>query len=188
MTIMVEWEEIQITQDEEAVSYNVYRSPDNTEGSYVLLANVPSNIYADATGSSTDYYEISGLDRFAEEYFRIKPTTQYSLTAPSEEIDTCKVFGTILDITGHPDPDVDVRFHICEGQAPQTIQSTGMNTKTISRSTNPDGYFEVELVQGAVVTMRIYGMRTMLKFAVPLAATIDFKDIVGTEIEIKNPF
>jgi len=188
MTIIVEWEEIHTTPTTEAVSYNVYRSPDDTADSYTLQATVPTNVYADGTGTDTDYYYISGLDRHSNESATIAPIRQYSLTAPSQEIGVCNIFGTILDVNGHPNPDVTIDFHICSSEAPQTIQNTGMNTHGVMTTTNPNGYFSVNLVRGVLLTMKVYGMRKMLKFAVPDVASIDFKDLVGTEVEIENPF
>ena len=183
MSVIVEWEEVV-----GAVTYNVYRSPDNTPSSYTLVASAITNVYNDPTGSETDYYQIAGVDVQGAEGDISGAFHSYTTETHISPVATCRVFGTILDINGHPDPELDVTFEIDRCDAAQFQQTAGLTVDTITRSTNRDGFFEANLVQGALVTLFIKSMRYRIQFAVPVATDLDYKDIVGVIKTIHNPF
>ncbi len=183
--ILIEWDDVQ-----GAHSYNTYRSPTGLDGTFVLIANLTGTNYNDGSGTITDFYRVISVD---------KDGIEGTIGAPFQASDTtnkslCLLSGTICDVTGHPDEDVDIRVRVLPEDSGQVIGSTGTKASItedeIEVNTNALGQFDIYLIIGATVELSIRRTGYMVVFVVPKQAVLLLEDVegFGTRKNIANPF
>jgi len=88
----------------------------------------------------------------------------------------CIVWGYLADIRGRPIRNALVEA-LREDASILSPTGEGIGNKIISTSTNYEGYFEMELVQTELVTVRLPEHNLEKKFYVPAGSAIDFFSI-----------
>lgn len=96
-------------------------------------------------------------------------TSLINITPPSAP-DLCVIFGTIRNAAGIPVAGACVKAY---AETPQVVGSVQKSEVVAQTSTNANGYFEMELVQGSVVNFAIEGTDVDVTKTVPLQASQD---------------
>ena len=86
--------------------------------------------------------------------------------------DKCKIWGYLKDAQGKPLRDVPVK--ITRHGPIVTAGGDGIGDSQMQKSTNRQGFFEVELVRGVSVVINIQNLGWKKTFTVPDQASIDF--------------
>lgn len=96
-------------------------------------------------------------------------TSLISITPPSAP-DLCVIHGTVRDAGGHVVAGACVEAYAV---TPQVVSGVQKAERVAVTTTNTQGYFELELVQGALVQFKIEGTDLDIERTVPTAATQD---------------
>ena len=89
----------------------------------------------------------------------------------------CVVWGFMVDVRGKPVNGVAVEA-IRDDSSILTGSGEGLGNKVARTHTNVQGYFELELIRGQLITARIPGQNHQKKFIVPDQSNIDFFSII----------
>jgi hypothetical protein len=105
---------------------------------------------------------------------------------------TCVVHGILLWPTGEPVISNEIEVFLAVSNAlPQFAQGSLVTGKSVLIETDENGYFEVALIKGALVTMHIKLSNFQCQFAVPLDDSADIADLPGNAgvlRQVENPF
>ena len=105
----------------------------------------------------------------------------------------CVVHGILLYPTGLPVVSNEIEIFLATSNAmPQFAQGSLISGKSVLLETDENGYFDVSLIKGALITLHIKRSNFQCQFAVPTDIDeIDIKDIVGffgVLRQVENPF
>lgn len=182
MAVIIEWLKI-----DKAISYKVEHSTTGKAGTFTEIAtDLPGHQFLHDTGTTSDFYNITGVDRFDEDLDITTPLTIY------DSKNVCKIFGTILDTTGRPETNATIRFEIRPEDSPQIIQEDLVITEEAkSVETNDVGTFEIYLLRDLLVEMFVPQTKFKALFMVPDEEDKNFSRLVpdfGFATKITNPF
>ena len=110
----------------------------------VAVVEFPTITYVDINGSENTYYRMTVIFKDDSES---EPTLPKKVMAPA----VCRVFGYVLHVTGKPVAGETIRFAVYRPTLPQVFTGFVLDTIVKEVVTGSDGYFEVDLLQGAVV-------------------------------------
>jgi len=119
------------------------------EGPFTTLVTLdfPDVKYVDTLGSDNTYYRMTMI---FEDDSESEPTLPKKVMAPS----VCRVFGYVMHLTGKPVSGETIRFAVYRPTLPQVFTGFVLDTIVKEVVTGDDGYFEVDLLQGAVVDIQ----------------------------------
>ncbi len=181
MSVIVEW-----VKSPTAVTYKIERSDDGKAGTFVeIVTGLPGLQFLDLTGGTDKFYNITGVDLKGEDLKIDQPTVVYDSKL------VCKIFGEVLDGTGRPETDTDVRFEVRQADSPQIVQQTAITHDSKTVCTNEVGKFEIYLMRDLLVEMFVPISQFQLLFMVPDEDEKDFTELAldfGFETKINNPF
>ena len=104
----------------------------------------------------------------------------------------CNVHGILLWPTGDPVISNEIEIFLATSNAlPQFAQGSLVTGKSVLIETDENGYFEVSLIKGALVTLHVKLSDFQVQFAVPQDDSVDIKDIpgvLGVLRKVENPF
>ena len=187
MAVRITWVK---NEEDDIDSYELDRSTDGIV--FALLATITHDIsdplvfdsvnnvffYDDATGvANTHFYRLRALDTAlnASAY-----TTPKQVGPPSPGL--CSVFGTIVDLDGNPNTDIQVVAEIVsedETKDGQIVDTFGVTSNKIECFTDDNGFFEITLMQGAAVILDIPTIDLRKEIAIPTDKTVvDFRDLI----------
>ena len=93
----------------------------------------------------------------------------------------CTVTGTVCNLDGTPNSDVQVRATIestLVDQGGQLVSGAGITSGQVIAFTGDDGVFSIDLVQGARVLLQIPSINLRKIILVPAALTAALEDLV----------
>lgn len=93
----------------------------------------------------------------------------------------CTVMGTVCNLDGTPNSDVQVRARIestIADQGGQLITGVGVTNEPIIAFTDDNGFFAIDLLQGARVELHIPSINLRKIILVPTEASAQFEDLV----------
>jgi hypothetical protein len=201
MPVILEWVSVPGT-----FGYKIQRSPTGKAGTYTEIAtDVVGPTYLDVFGSITDFYIVEPFDQRGDLISVNAKTTPIEVYEADDAI-MCRVDGTLIDPSGRPLSDVEVRTyerpgddHLYEnirdqfGPDAHQIFDNMVIESSNERffQTNAQGKFQIYLVRNLLVVLFSPDAKMKLYFMVPNVDTIDVKDIegvYGVRIRIHNPF
>ncbi len=201
MAVILEWVSVPGT-----FGYKIQRSPSGSAGTFTEIAtDVVGPTYLDTAGSITDFYIVEPFDQ------RGDLVSVNSQTTPIEvyEIDEatiCILSGAIIDATGRPLADVEVRIYERPGDeflyenirdqfgpdAHQLVDDSAVESSNERFfQTNAQGKFEIHLVRNLLVVLFSPEAKLKLYFMVPDQAALalsGIEGVFGNRIRINNPF
>jgi len=182
MAVILEWLKI-----DKAVSYKVEHSTTGKAGTFTEIAtDLPGHQFLHDTGATSDFYNISGIDRFAQVLEITTPLALY------ESQLVCKIFGTILDTTARPETTAEVRFEVRTEDSPQVVQGGLVITNEAKIAPlNDVGKFEIYLLRDLLVEMFVPATKFKALFMVPDEDDKEITRLIpdfGFETKINNPF
>jgi len=93
----------------------------------------------------------------------------------------CTVMGTVCNLDGTPNSDVQVRATIEStevDQGGQLTSSVGVTSAPIVAFTDDSGFFAIDLLQGARVRLQIPSINLRKIILVPTESSAQFEDLV----------
>lgn len=109
------------------------------------------------------------------------------IQAPIPTLRLCRIYGHVIDMTGHPFIDADVlvepvgvavRAYVRQGGSGINPLNQGvMRDKRAIRARNSDGYWEIDLVCGSIIRINIPSLGLIRMFRVPEVAAINLADV-----------
>lgn len=93
----------------------------------------------------------------------------------------CTVSGTVCNLDGTPNSDVQVRARVQStevDQGGQLLSGSGVTSEPIIAFTGDDGFFSIDLLQGARVEFHIPSINLRKVILVPSEASAQFGDLV----------
>lgn len=181
MAVIVEW-----FKTENAVSYKIERSDDGKAGTFVeIVTGLPGLQFLDPTGGTDKFYNITGVDVQGEDLIVKTPSALYDSKL------VCKIFGEILDGTGRPETEAEIRFEVRQDDAPQVVQGIMVTQDMKIVLSNEVGKFEIYMLRDLLVEIFIPNTQFKALFMVPDEDQKDFTELVpefGFKTKIHNPF
>lgn len=168
--------------------YEIWKSPDNnifakeTEIDHdvgdpaVYDASIGRFYWEDAAGLTTDWYKIRAVD-IASNYSAFTVAKQGGPPTPP----ICVLFGTVLDVNGDPNTNVQVQIRIQstkEGKEGQFVDSDGVTSDFLEVFTDDAGFWEADVMQGATVDVIIPKINLDVEIEVPAAASADITTLI----------
>lgn len=100
---------------------------------------------------------------------------------PNENPDPelCMVYGVLRYPTGVPVADNDIEVYVDEKDLPQFAQHYLLTGKIVVGKTDENGYFQMDLIRGARVTLHVKQSRLQCQFMVPDQDEIAIESIPG---------
>lgn len=90
----------------------------------------------------------------------------------------CTLSGTIVDANGKPMPEVGVRIHPFSPRGePVFVDGKLVAADPLSTTTNDDGHFSVNLIQGLEIILTIEALGFSKQVIVPKSATANLVDL-----------
>lgn len=185
--IYLEWDETP-----GAVSYNLYRSPDDV--TYSLLGSgITDLFYSDPTGTTDDWYKVAGVDA---------GSVEGELSDPFQGIDVsdvCLVRGSIVNPDGSPadgEP-VEIAYYVDsgwgsrKGDLPRFAQGSLLTRTESTAYTDWRGIVEFPVVKLALVIITVRQTGYQCKVQIPDQAEIELEALaaIGTMIPVMEyPF
>lgn len=201
MAVILEWVSVPGT-----FGYKVQRSPSGSAGTFTEIAtDVVGPTYLDAAGSITDFYIVEPFDQrgdLVSVNAKTTPVEFYEI----DEATICILSGAIIDATGRPLADVEVRLYERPGDerlyenirdqfgpdAHQLVDDSAVESSNERFfQTNAQGKFEIHLVRNLLVVLFSPESKLKLYFMVPDQAALllsDIEGVIGVRIRINNPF
>lgn len=202
MAVVLEWVSVS-----GAYEYKIQRSATGAAGTFTEIATgVVGPTYLDTAGSITDFYTVEPFDQRGDLVSVNAKTTPIEVYTV-DEATLCTIDGTLVDATGRPLADVEVRIYerpgdeflyenIRDQSGPDAHQITTLNEAIESSNerffqTNAQGKFQIYLLRNFLVVLFSPEAKMKIYFMVPDQAQLDIKDIednFGFKIRINNPF
>ena len=95
--------------------------------------------------------------------------------------ETCVVTGTVLNLDGTPNTDVQVKATVestCMDQGGQLVDDAGVTSQQIDAFTDDSGQFSITLLRGARVRLEIQPINLRKIVLIPDLDTVDFAELV----------
>lgn len=169
-------------------NYEVWRAPDNVN--FTKIADVDHNLgdpllfdpaigrffYEDATGTVDDWYKIRAEDT----------TGNFSAFTVSKQVGPstppiCTLFGTVLDLDGQPNTNVQVRLRVKRtktGKEGQFVNADGVTISELEVFTDDAGFWEADVLQEAVIEVIIPPINLEAEIIVPTSASADITTLI----------
>jgi hypothetical protein len=181
MAVIVEW-----FKTENSVSYTIERSDTGKADTFTEIATgLPGLQFLDPTGGTDKFYTITGVDSLGEDLVSRTPSALYDAKL------VCKIFGEVLDGTGRPETEAEIRFEVRQDDAPQVVQGIMVTQDMKTVLTNEVGTFEIYMLRDLLVEIFIPNTQFKALFMVPDEDEKNFTELIpdsGFETKITNPF
>lgn len=168
--------------------YELYKSPDNI--SFNLLVTIDHDLgdpgvydtargvffYLDATGLTTDWYKVRAKDA-AGNFSGFTVAKQGSPVTPA----LCTIYGTILNNDGTPDIEAQVLLVIKsteQTKAGQFVSTDGVTSTQIEVFTDDTGYWEADVLQGAIIDIDIPRINLKTDITIPAAPSAEITTLL----------
>ena len=98
---------------------------------------------------------------------------------PNPDPELCMVYGFLRYPTGVPVADNDIEVYVDEKDLPQFAQHYMLTGKIVTGKTDKDGYFQMDLIRNARVTLHVKQSRFHIQFMVPDQNDLPVENIPG---------
>lgn len=176
------------------VSIYIMDSRDTIVWNSVTGAN--GNVEAQLADGS--YYAVAQKDgwRFTKTAFTVSGTGTLTMVGVNlliypvtPTVQLCRLYGYMVHLTGEASSQTDIIIESLGSRITAFVDTVALGTlrrnvavirSKITIRPNSDGFWEVELVQGATVRLTIHDLQMTYVFKVPAQNTLNFRDIRET--------
>ena len=106
---------------------------------------------------------------------------------PNPDPALCMVYGVLRYATGAPVVNNDIEAYVDEKDLPRFAQHCLLTNKSVLSSTDENGYFQMDLLREAMVTLHIKQSKFQCQFMVPDVNELNIETIPGVYGVLKEP-